>query len=443
MASKLYNGKEHVFTSLGVATNVIIKGGSGEQFQIQGTLNVVDAPGGDNPGSILLNGNGIGTYTTLSELSDVSLSSTLDNEVLQYDSGTSKWVNSDGKLSFIADVDTPNLTIAKNYIGVGTQYLSFVGDTIKFGTDTNFSSGKLQYIIPTTLGLSPTYIKLANNYIVPTSSSLYTGNTSSGEWGKIIWTTPSTITIGGNSFINQNISTTSIPTFKGLSIGQINNPCTMTISSGDYLVYNKPIYMLFECGQGDLPYDKNTFIKGSNAQTNGNGSSQQELSFGKTSNGVEIIHQKIDYQGRITTPLQTRFQCYSSTNYNIANDTTIDLIFNTTVFNIGSVYNTGTGIFTVPISGIYQFSGFLFLQDLNTDEYIYLKLVTTGQDYVLTEQYTNYPASTMTINFIQICQLKTGNTVKLQIYRFSQGDEAIPYIYGGLANNNFTGMLIG
>ena len=213
--SKLYNGKEHVFTTLGVATNVILKGGSGEQFQIQGTLNVVD--GNNNPGSILLNGNGIGTYTTLSELSDVTLTGVLDNNVLQYDSGTSKWVNSDGRLSYVADVDTPNLTVAKNYIGVGTQYLSFVGNSIMFGTDTNFNSGKLTFITPTTLSLSPTYLKLANNYLLPTTSSLYVGNSTAGEWGGINWSNSSTLQVSGSSYINQNVTTSGVPSFTSMT----------------------------------------------------------------------------------------------------------------------------------------------------------------------------------------------------------------------------------
>lgn len=439
----MYNGKEHIFSSLGVATNVILRASSNEQFQIQGTLNVVDSP--SENASILLNGVGIGEYTTLTQLSDVTITDVLDNNVLQYDSGTSKWINSEGKLTYIPNTEEPqgpNLTVAKNYIGVGTQYLSFVGDTIKFGTDTNFSSGSIQYVSPTTLLVSPTYFRLDRNYLLPTTSSLYVGNTSSGEWGRITWPLSSTLSLGGNSYINQNLATTSIPTFKGLTVGQVNNPCTMTISSGDYTVYNQPNYLLFKCGYGDAPYDQWTFIKGTNAQSNGNGSSQQELSIGKTSNGVDIVYQKIDYQGRITTPYQTRFQCYPSVDINITNDVDFDIKLNTTVFNVGSGYNTTTGVFTVPISGIYQFSGFLSIQDVD-DDYVYLKLVTTSQQYVLFQQGVNYPDNYLCINFNQICQLTAGNTVKLVIYRYSQSGISSPYIYQSLINSNFSGMLIG
>ena len=157
---------------------------------------------------------------------------------------------------------------------------------------------------------------------------------------------------------NQPLATTSTITFKGGSFGQVNNPCTVTIKSGDYTVYNQPSYLFFQCGYGDSPYDQNTFIKATNAQSNGIGSSQQELSFGKTSNSAEIIHQKINYQGQITTPLQSQFCAYLTADANdvTGDGTTYKVAFNATKTNINSNFNTGTYTYTTPVAGVYTFS---------------------------------------------------------------------------------------
>lgn len=67
----------------------------------------------------------------------------------------------------------------------------------------------------------------------------------------------------------------------------------------------------------------------------------------------------IDSSGRILTPARPAF---SGTHINSGGNTglTGTVIMNTASFNIGNHYDTSTGIFTVPVTGIYRysFSGF-------------------------------------------------------------------------------------
>ena len=67
----------------------------------------------------------------------------------------------------------------------------------------------------------------------------------------------------------------------------------------------------------------------------------------------------IDSTGRILTPARPAF---SGTHINSGGNTglTGTIIMNTASFNIGNHYDTSTGIFTVPVTGIYRysFSGF-------------------------------------------------------------------------------------
>lgn len=53
----------------------------------------------------------------------------------------------------------------------------------------------------------------------------------------------------------------------------------------------------------------------------------------------------------------TYFQAYRTTNQTVAaGNTSTTIIFDTVIDNVGSAYNTGTGVFTAPATGYYSFS---------------------------------------------------------------------------------------
>ena len=63
----------------------------------------------------------------------------------------------------------------------------------------------------------------------------------------------------------------------------------------------------------------------------------------------------IDSSGRITTPAQPAFHAYPNASFDISTTNAV-IPYNTTLFNIGGHYNTGTQRFTAPIAGVYFFS---------------------------------------------------------------------------------------
>jgi hypothetical protein len=54
----------------------------------------------------------------------------------------------------------------------------------------------------------------------------------------------------------------------------------------------------------------------------------------------------------LIVPFQPLAQCYSSNNVSTAADTGIYL--NATDMNIGNIYNTSNGIFTIATTGVYE-----------------------------------------------------------------------------------------
>ena len=60
---------------------------------------------------------------------------------------------------------------------------------------------------------------------------------------------------------------------------------------------------------------------------------------------------------------QPMFSAYLSSNVNAVtgDGTNYAIICDTALYNVGSHYNTGTGVFTAPVAGIYQHSGLVFL----------------------------------------------------------------------------------
>lgn len=250
-----------------------------------------------------------------------------------------------------------NLTVTSNTIVVGTNYIQTTYNSIAVGTNNNVTFGKLSFFSPLTVAFSPNYIKYHTAFIEPRYNSIAFGTDTSFTFGKLIFVSPSTLSIGGNSYIDQNLATTSIPQFKALNLGQVNNPCTVSIVSGDYTVYNQPSYLTFQCGYGDNGSDYYTFLKATN---NGSGgTSQQELSIGRQAKaGSESIDMKINYAGQITKPKQSMFCAYLTTAANnvTGDGTNWTVAFDATKTNINGNFNIGNGIYTTPVAGVYTFS---------------------------------------------------------------------------------------
>ncbi len=105
---------------------------------------------------------------------------------------------------------------------------------------------------------------------------------------------------------------------------------------------------------GRFQIDAGWEIKLQNAAQNGfaaiqNAGAGTNTDLGFSTGGSERM--RIDSAGRVTMPYQPAFVATTVSTSTLPNNA--DVIFNSTVTNRGSIYNTSNGRFTAPVAGLY------------------------------------------------------------------------------------------
>ena len=88
----------------------------------------------------------------------------------------------------------------------------------------------------------------------------------------------------------------------------------------------------------------------------------------------------IDSDGRVSTPVRPAFSTHRTSSLSISN-TNATIVFNAVTHNQGGHYNSGTGIFTAPVSGLYFLSAALGVQNGADSRYFVIYLQTGDTDY--------------------------------------------------------------
>ena len=150
-----------------------------------------------------------------------------------------------------------------------------------------------------------------------------------------------------------------------------------------------------------------------------------------TNNTARLV---IDGSGRVTKQYQPAFKAYPSTNISQAGGA-LSITFNTTVYNIGSHYNTSTGRFTAPVAGIYIFEASTYLANA-ADGYHGIRWLVN--DNLQQDAYVRGGFGDVTPAFAFTTQLAANDNVRIQTY-----NSASVTVYLGVAASHFSGYLLG
>ncbi len=140
---------------------------------------------------------------------------------------------------------------------------------------------------------------------------------------------------------------------------------------------------------------------------------------------------RIDNAGRVTMPYQPAFKA-SRLSGNVGAGNTF--VFNSASFNTGGHYNTSTGRFTAPVSGVYQFNVILLTANTNPTGHYYWRVLLNGSTSFVdayshndtANTYVHYPASfslyLSTNDYIEI-SVSAGTFFSLFLYTTYAADE--------------------
>jgi len=157
----------------------------------------------------------------------------------------------------------------------------------------------------------------------------------------------------------------------------------------------------------------------------------------------------LEVNGVITAPVQPAFlACIGTTLADVTGDGTVyTIIFNTETFDQAGDYNTGTGVFTAPVTGKYRLTAAVDIRGLvaaHTNFQLHIATSNHGYGQIFDNPANSnpfVPNRSMTVNVL--CEMEAGDTASVNLY--IGGVDKTADVYGtGVTNiySYFCGELV-
>jgi len=132
----------------------------------------------------------------------------------------------------------------------------------------------------------------------------------------------------------------------------------------------------------------------------------------------------------------------STVNTITGNNTTYTVTWGTSSLNKGSVLNTSTGVFTAPITGLYQFNIQIGAKAITSSTTVSIGLVTTSQTFSTYSGAVTPTGGDQSFQSNLAAFMTAGDTATVTFRCNGQGAD-LTGVYSGLANTFWSGYLIG
>ncbi len=263
------------------------------------------------------------------------------------------------------------------------------------------------------------------NAIVPASGT----NVAIGTAGGTI--TYAASVSGVSTFSNGLIVSSGSVGINTNIISGFNGACDDIVVSGGADV-GMTFYSTSTTGSGNIAFTRGSVSGNTHGAINYNHTSDY-MAF-QTNLGEKM---RIDSSGRVTKPYQPSFFAYKTGGDTTTNVGSI-IVFDGTAHNIGSNYNTSTGKFTAPVTGVYAFHAQIWAKNSTT--------AARTQFFVNSGNVTQHGMNPAAINL-------SDHTYQMSMVRSLSANDTVDirvdtanltyYAGGGSSHSYFTGYLVG
>lgn len=142
-------------------------------------------------------------------------------------------------------------------------------------------------------------------------------------------------------------------------------------------------------------------------------------------------------------PLQTAFNAHKDADANdvTGNGATYNPVFNVAKMNIGSNYNTASGVYTAPVTGKYLFTTVSYFSGC-TAAYLFRSfIITSNRSYILSN-FRHASSNPGSVGGSVIADMDAGDTAYIQLIAIGEGANTDDFIGSEINRNHFAGILI-